>query len=98
MKVKKGASTMKFKDVFEISGNGVMYILTATQTKEVFEIISLVLSILISILIIVGKIITWYKKAKEDGKITADELKEGVDIIKDGTQEIKEKVDKKGDN
>ena len=89
---------MKIKDVFEISGNGVMYILTATQTKEVFEIISLALSILISILIIAGKIITWYKKAKEDGKITADELKEGVDIIKDGTQEIKEKVEKKGDN
>ena len=84
---------MKIKDVFEISGNGVMYILTATQTKEIFEIISLVLSILISILIIAGKIITWYKKAKEDGKITADELKEGVDIIKDGTQEIKEKIE-----
>lgn len=88
----------KFMDIFEISGNGFMYVLTATQTKEIFEIISLVLSILISILIIVSKIINWYQKAKEDGKITSDEIKDGIDIIVDGAQDIKDKIEDKEDN
>ena len=85
---------MKVKDFGEIFGNGVMYALTATQTKEVFEIISLILSIIISCLIVVSKIIEWYKKAKEDGKITVDEVKEGVDILSDGVNDIKNQVDK----
>ena len=88
----------KFIDIFEIGGNGLMYILTATQTKEIFEIISLVLSILISILIIVSKIINWYKKAKEDGKITSNEIKDGIDIIVDGAQDIKDKIEDKEEN
>ena len=88
----------KFLDIFEIGGNGLMYVLTATQTKEIFEIISLVLSILISILIIVSKIINWYKQAKKDGKITSDEIKDAVDIIKDGAQDIKDKIEDKEDN
>lgn len=88
----------KFIDIFEIGGNGLMYILTATQTKEIFEIISLVLSILISILIIISKIINWYKQAKKDGKITSDEIKDAVDIIKDGAQDIKDKIEDKEDN
>ena len=86
---------MKVKDLVEISGNGVMYILTAVQTKEVFEIISLILSIIISILIITSKIITWFKKAKEDGKITKEEINEGVGIIVDGVNEVKDKIKNK---
>lgn len=84
---------MKLKDFFQIGGNGIMYILTATQTKEVFEIVSLILSIVISILIIVSKIIDWYKRAKADGKIDEDEIKEGIDIIVDGTKEIKDHIE-----
>lgn len=84
---------MKLKDFFQIGGNGIMYILTATQTKEVFEIVSLILSIVISILIIVSKIVDWYKRAKADGKIDEDEIKEGIDIIVDGTKEIKDHIE-----
>lgn len=84
---------MKLKDFFQIGGNGIMYILTATQTKEVFEIVSLILSIVISILIIVSKIVDWYKRAKVDGKIDEDEIKEGIDIIVDGTKEIKDHIE-----
>ena len=84
---------MKLKDFFQIGGNGIMYILTATQTKEVFEIVTLILSIVISILIIVSKIIDWYKRAKADGKIDEDEIKEGIDIIVDGTKEIKDHIE-----
>ena len=85
---------MKIKDFFQISGNALMYVLTATQTKEVFEIVSLILSIVISVLIIVSKVFDWWKRAKADGKIDEDEIKEGIEIIKDGTQEIKDHIDK----
>ena len=60
------------------------------------------LTIASTIITIVGGIITliviplmaWYKKAKADGKIDKDEIKEATDIIKDGVDELKEK-DKK---
>lgn len=85
---------MKIQDGLEIGGNLVMYGLTATQTKEIFEIISLVLSILISLIIIFSKLISWWKRAKKDGKITKEEFQEGVDIISDGVNDLKDKVDK----
>lgn len=89
---------MKVRDFGEITGNAFMYVLTATQTKEVFEIISLILSIIISVLIIFSKIISWYKKAKEDGKITKEEINEGVGIIVDGVNEVKDKIKNKEEN
>lgn len=84
----------KLRDALEIGGNGLMYILTATQTKNVFEFISLGLSIAISILIIISKVVSWIKKSKADGKITADEVKEVIDIINDGVDDVKNKIDK----
>lgn len=84
---------MKISDGLEIGGNTGMYILTAIQTKEIFQIISLVLSILISIFIIVGKVVDWYKKAKADGKITKDEIKELSNNVKENVNEIKENVE-----
>lgn len=92
---------MKLKDLFEISGNGLMYVLSATQTKEIFEIISLCLSILISLLIIISKIITWYNEAMKDGKITKDEVKQIPSLIKDEVNTIKNganEIKKKGED
>lgn len=84
---------MKINDGLEIGGNTGMYILTAIQTKEIFQIISLVLSILISIFIIVGKVIDWYKKAKADGKITKEEVKDLSNNVKEDVSSINENVD-----
>lgn len=81
---------MKVRDLFQMGGNAVMYVLTATQTKEIFEIISLVLSILISLLIIISKLIEWWKKAKSDGKITNEEIKEAQDIIEEGIENLQD--------
>ena len=58
------------KDLAEIFGNGFMYFLSIEQTEHLFQIISLCLSILISVIIIASKVIDWYKKATQDGKIT----------------------------
>ena len=79
---------MMKRDIIDLGVNGFMYLLSATQTKEIFEIISLVLSIAMSIFLIVSKIVYWYKKAKEDGKIDKEEVEELIDIIKDGQDKL----------
>ena len=79
------------KSFTETMGNAFQYILTITQTKELFQIISLILSIVTTIVIMGGKLYNWYKKASEDGKITKDEVEEGVKIITDGIKDIKDK-------
>lgn len=68
-----------------------MYVLTFAQTKEIFEIISLVLSILISALILISNVISWVKKATADGKIDKEEIDELVDIL---SETEKNKIDK----
>lgn len=82
------------RDLFEISGNGAMYVLSITNTKEIFEIVSLVLSILISCLILGSKICQWWKKAKVDGKIDKEEIQEVIEIVEDGVKDIKDKTQK----
>lgn len=68
---------------------------TATQTNELLQTISLVITILGGLItFIVIPLLTWYKNAKADGKITQDELSDAKDIIVDGSQAIKEKVEK----
>lgn len=84
---------MKTRSILELVGNGSMYILTFTQTREVFEIVSLVLSILISLLILVGHIVAWFKKANADGKIDAEEINELVDTSKTDIEKLKEEAD-----
>ena len=87
----------RINDALEVGGNSIMYVLSLTNTKEIFEIVSLVLSILISILIIVSKLIQWFKNAKKDGKITSDEIKDGINIISNGVDSIRDKIEDKED-
>ena len=86
--------------LLEDVGNGIMYCCSWAQVEQALRIASFVLSIVISILIIVSRILTWWKEAKKDGKITKDEIKEGVTIITEGVEDIKTQIDshtKKGD-
>ena len=62
---------------------------TATQTNEILQTISLIITIVGGVIsLIVVPILSWYFKAKQDGKITPDEIKEGVEIIKDGAEKL----------
>ena len=73
-----------------LSGTGAL-----TQTHQVFEIISLILTILGTILtFIVMPLLNWYQKSKKDGKITIDEVKEGGEILADGIEEVGKEIDK----
>ena len=68
---------------------------TATQTNEILQTISLIVTIIGAIIsMIVGPLISWWQKAKKDGKITEEEIQEGIGIISDGLDSLKDKKDK----
>lgn len=68
---------------------------TAMQTNEILETISLVITIIGGVItFIVVPILNWYRHAKKDGKIDADEIKEGLNIIVDGSERVKDEIDK----
>ena len=81
------------KDFTEGVINACSYVLTATMTREVFQIISLVVSILGTLVIIFTKVYDWYCRAKADGKITKEEIKEGVESVKPDLEKLKEQAD-----
>ena len=71
-------------------GTGISAVLTIVQTNEVFQIISLVLTIITTLLTFIFTIYKWIKLSKEDGKIDEDEIKQGIEIVED----FKESLDK----
>ena len=88
----------------ELIGGAVGTLLSATgtalQTQEVLQIISLCITILGAIIsMIILPLLTWYKNAKKDGKITEDAIKEGAETLKEGIEGVKQTLDdkKKGD-
>ena len=75
-------------------GTGLGVIGTATQTNEILQTISLIVTIVGAIIsMIIVPIISWWQKAKKDGKITTEEIHEGIDIISDGVEKLKD-IDK----
>lgn len=89
---------MKDEIIFGAIGTGVSAVGTATQTNEVLQTISLIITIIGGLItFIIVPILTWWKKAKADGKITTDEIKEGVDTIKDGVKNLNDKLNGKDD-
>ena len=81
-----------------IVGTSVSAVGTGLQTNELLQTISLVLTIVGTCITITMALINWWKKAKEDGKITKDEIKDGIDIIVNGANDIKDKLEDKEDN
>lgn len=81
-----------------LGGNLFQYLITLAQTNQVFQYIQLGLAIATSIVLLVYRIWKWYREAKKDGKITGEEIKEGVDIIKDGVDNIIDTIDEHKEN
>ena len=69
---------------------------TATQTNEILQTISLIITILGALFTyIIVPLIVWYKKSNKDGTITKDEIEDGIKIVKDGSKKVKEKINSK---
>lgn len=64
------------------------------EVNAVLSVIASTISIAIAILTLVSMLVKWFKKATEDGKITADEIVELGDTIKDGVDNLKKEVEK----
>lgn len=68
--------------------------ISAEGLENIFSIICLCLTCLSVLISLVLKVIEWYNKAKEDGKISADEIRELNEDIKNSTDEIKDVIKK----
>ena len=87
---------MKVKEfILGLIGTGMSSVGAIVDVNQVLSIISTIITIVGGILtLIVIPLITWWKKAKEDGKITKEEIDEATQIIKDGTEGLKDKKEK----
>ena len=74
--------------------NLAQYAGVAIQTDVVFQWIQLGLAIACSLVLLGYRLWKWYKEASKDGKIDKEEIKEGLDIISDGIDDMKDKLDK----
>lgn len=69
---------------------------TGLQTNDVLQTISLIITIIGALIsFIIVPLLTWYKNAKKDGKIDKEEIDEAIDIVVDGSEKIKGKVEEK---
>ena len=72
---------MKIKENAGFLSAGASWCFTIAQTNEIFQCVMLVLSILSTMFTLAYTIYRWYNKAKEDGKITSEEIDELRDDI-----------------
>ena len=83
-------------DSVETALNGMGVAVGLAEIETILGIILLVVNISILVARGIFKLVSWYKKAKEDGEITKEEIDEGIKIIDETKTEIEENVDKKG--
>ena len=76
-------------------GTALSAIGTGLQTNEILQTISLIITIIGGLItFIIMPLISWYNKSKtNDNKIDADEVKEAIKIISNGSEKIKEQID-----
>ena len=85
-------------NLLDILGIGVQAIFTAIQTDEVLRWISFGITILSALITIAYNIYKWWRKSKEDGKISMNEVDELVDIVKDGSDTLTNTIKEGKDN
>lgn len=88
---------MKVNELVSWPINALTYALAYIQANEVMQVVEFVLAILTSIVLLLYRLYVWYKEAKKDGKIDKEEIKQGIDIIASGVEDIKKVKEKKGD-
>lgn len=84
---------MKNEYIFGGIGATLGVVGTATQVNELLQTISLIITILGAVVsFIVVPLLTWYKNAKKDGKISSDELNDALGRIADGLDKTKQSI------
>ena len=75
--------------------NVTQYAAVSVQPNWILQWVQLGLAIACSIVLLAYRLWKWWKEAKADGKITKEEIKEGLDIVITGANEIKDNLDNK---
>ena len=89
---------MKNEVLGGLFGTSLSAIGTVIQTNEMLQTVSLVITIVGGVIsLIIIPILNWWRKAKKDGKITSDEIEEGVDTIVGGVNELNDHIQDKED-
>lgn len=70
--------------------NVCQYVLVGIQADTIFRWIQLGLAILCTLVGLAYRVWCWYRKAKADGKITGEEIKE---LIEDNKDEVSKVID-----
>lgn len=90
---------MNNKTIVGLIGSAISSMGLVISTEQLEQIISIICSVIGVIIVIVSSIviplIQWHKKAKEDGKISKEELEEAKEIVSKGVGEVKDTIDKK---
>ena len=86
------------KEHLDLFGIGIQAILTAVQTDEVLRWIAFGFTLFSVILNIAYNVWRWWRKSKEDGKISMKEVDELGDIIKDGSDSLTNTIKEAKDN
>lgn len=88
------------KEILEgLFGTSLSAVGTVLQVDEILRYVSLAITIIGGIIsMIVIPLVNWSRQAKQDGKISKEELEEGVKIISDGAEDIKQIISKGKEN
>ena len=79
------------------AGTALSAVGTALQVNDILQTISLIITIIGGLVsLVVVPLLTWYKNAKKDGKIDAEEIAEAAEIAKDGIDELTKGKEKDG--
>lgn len=65
---------------------------TGFAFEDIIRVVMLIIGCVSAIVSLAYNIYCWYTKAKADGKITADEVKELKDVVDKGISDIKDKT------
>lgn len=80
-------------------GTGLGLAGTISQVNEIMQIVSAIVTAIGAIITwIVIPLLTWWRNAKKDGKITTDEVEEGVKTLQDGIEHITKEKDEDAKN
>lgn len=90
MRVRKGVYMPNKELVGSVICTAVAGTSTAIQPDVIFQYIQMGLTILATLITIILGLRAWWKDAKKDGKITKDEIEQGINIINDGVENIKD--------
>lgn len=89
------------KGLIGLIGTAISSMGMVVSTEQLDHIISIICSVAGVIIVIATSVIiplvSWYKKAKADGKITKEEIEEAKDIASKGVGEVKDAIDKTKD-